>query len=336
MNIKMKLALALAVAGALALVGAMQGSASHGASPYKVAWIYVGPHNDGGWSQAHDQGRLYVQKMLGSKVQTTYKENIAVGAQFNQTVQSLNAQGYKLIFATSYGYLTKAFVAEVPERALRAGDGNGSGEEPVRVLRRAPRTRSSSPAWRQGRRARPASSGTSLPFPIPEVIRHANAFALGAQVDASGRDRQPRLDELLVRSGEGEEGGPEPRRRRCRRGRAERRQPGGRRVLRVGEGAVGRLRLRRQEVRAEVVADRLGLQLGPVLPEARPGGHERHLEVGLLLRHDQGRLHEARPVRARRHRGDEGEDRRVPEEARQRVVLRVHRARSTTRAASCA
>ena len=56
------------------------------ATPFKVAWIYVGPHNDGGWSQAHDDGRLYVQKMLGSKVQTTYKENIAVGAQFEQTV----------------------------------------------------------------------------------------------------------------------------------------------------------------------------------------------------------------------------------------------------------
>ncbi len=61
-------------------------SAGHKSTPYKVAWIYVGPHNDGGWSQAHDEGRLFVQKTLGSKVQTTYKENIAVGAQFAQTV----------------------------------------------------------------------------------------------------------------------------------------------------------------------------------------------------------------------------------------------------------
>ena len=114
MNIKLKLAFALAIAGALALVGALQSSASHGASPYKVAWIYVGPHNDGGWSQAHDQGRLYVQKALGSKVQTTYKENIAVGAQFNQTVQSLSAQGYKLIFATSYGYITPQVAKKYP------------------------------------------------------------------------------------------------------------------------------------------------------------------------------------------------------------------------------
>ena len=67
---------------------------------YKVAWIYVGPHNDAGWSQAHDDGRKYVQKMLGSKVQTTFKESIANGAQLQQTVASLVNQGYKMIFGT--------------------------------------------------------------------------------------------------------------------------------------------------------------------------------------------------------------------------------------------
>ena len=38
---------------------------------FKVAWIYVGPHDDHGWSQAHDKGRLYVQHALGNKVKTT-------------------------------------------------------------------------------------------------------------------------------------------------------------------------------------------------------------------------------------------------------------------------
>ena len=54
----------------LSLVGALVLAASGGAAeakPIKAAWIYVGPHNDGGWSQAHDDGRLYVQKMLGQE-----------------------------------------------------------------------------------------------------------------------------------------------------------------------------------------------------------------------------------------------------------------------------
>ena len=116
------------------LVGAASVPAQ-AAAPYKVAWIYVGPHNDGGWSQAHDDGRLYVQKALGSKVQTTYKENIAVGAQFNQTVASLVAQGYKMIFATSYGYMTPAIAAKYPNVLFEQATGTLRREERVRVLR---------------------------------------------------------------------------------------------------------------------------------------------------------------------------------------------------------
>ena len=60
----------LPIAAAIALVlalGVSTGSAKQQAA-YKVAFIYVGPHDDHGWSQAHDQGRKYVQKQLGSKV----------------------------------------------------------------------------------------------------------------------------------------------------------------------------------------------------------------------------------------------------------------------------
>ena len=74
-------------------------------APIKAAWIYVGPHNDGGWSQAHDQGRLYVQKKLGAKVITTYKENVPEGPQAAQVIDSLVRDGNKIIFATSFGYM---------------------------------------------------------------------------------------------------------------------------------------------------------------------------------------------------------------------------------------
>src|SRR5438045_3003107 len=88
---------------AIVLVGVSVGSAKSQAA-FKAAWIYVGPHNDGGWSQAHDQGRLYVQKTLGSKVQTTYKENVPEGPQVAQVIDQLIADGNKIIFATSFGY----------------------------------------------------------------------------------------------------------------------------------------------------------------------------------------------------------------------------------------
>src|SRR5262245_24079672 len=101
-----KLVRSVLVAGlaAMALVVTGGGSARTEAA-FKVAWIYPGPHNDHGWSQAHDAGRLYVEKMLGSKVQTTYKENIFSNAMVPQVVAGLARQGYQMIFATSFGML---------------------------------------------------------------------------------------------------------------------------------------------------------------------------------------------------------------------------------------
>jgi basic membrane protein A and related proteins len=181
MNIRIKLALALGLTAALALVGALTSSASHGATPYKVAFIYVGPHNDGGWSQAHEDGRLFVQKTLGSKVQTTYKENIAVGAQFAQTVQGLVAQGYKLIFATSYGYLTKAFVAKYPDVLFEQATGTDQAENLAEYFGAAEDTVFLS-GMAAGAASKTGKIGYVVPFAIPEVIRHANAFALGARL----------------------------------------------------------------------------------------------------------------------------------------------------------
>ena len=67
------LVLALAVT-ALALAGG--GAARSEKEPYKVAFIYPGPHNDGGWSQAHDEADLPSRRPSGTRSQTTYKENV--------------------------------------------------------------------------------------------------------------------------------------------------------------------------------------------------------------------------------------------------------------------
>jgi basic membrane protein A len=173
----------VAVAAVLAL-GAGSGKAkSTGA--FKVAWIYVGPHNDGGWSQAHDDGRLYVQKMLGSKVQTTYKENIAVGAQFSQTVASLVAQGYKMIFATSYGYVNKAFAAKYPNVLFEQATGTDTSKNLAEYFGAAEDTVFLS-GMAAGAASKTGDIGFVVAYPIPEVIRHANAFTLGAQVTHPG------------------------------------------------------------------------------------------------------------------------------------------------------
>jgi basic membrane protein A and related proteins len=173
----------VAVAAVLAL-GASSGKAKSSGA-FKVAWIYVGPHNDGGWSQAHDDGRQYVQKMLGNKVQTTYKENIAVGAQFSQTVASLVAQGYKMIFATSYGYVTKAFAAKYPSVLFEQATGTDVSKNLSEYFGAAEDTIFLS-GMAAGAASKTGDIGFVVAYPIPEVIRHANAFTLGAQLTHPG------------------------------------------------------------------------------------------------------------------------------------------------------
>ena len=168
---------ALAVA-ALVLAGGT--SARSQAEPIKAAWIYVGPHNDAGWSQAHDIGRLYVQKKLGANVKTTYKENIANGPQLEQTVASLVRDGNKIIFGTSFGFFSKKLAAKYPDVLFEQATGTdlaknmaeyfGAGEDSIYLSGMA-----------AGAATKKNMIGYIVPFAIPEVIRHANAFALGAQ-----------------------------------------------------------------------------------------------------------------------------------------------------------
>src|SRR6266576_3499558 len=177
------LVLVCAAASVLA-VTANKGSAKSNAA-YKVAWIYVGPHNDHGWSEAHDKGRLYVQHALGSKVQTTYKENVANGAQLQQTVASLVNDGYKMIFGTSFGFFDKQLAAKYPsvlfeqatgtDRAKNLSEYFGAAEDTVFLSGMA-----------AGAATKKGNIGYVVAYPIPEVIRHANAFALGARLTHPG------------------------------------------------------------------------------------------------------------------------------------------------------
>src|SRR5919109_772401 len=174
-------------AAAVALVGASVGSAQTQAGPFKAAWIYVGPHNDGGWSQAHDQGRLYVQKALGSKVQTTFKENVPEGPQVAQVIESLIRDGNKIIFATSFGF-QPAMIAEAkkhPDVDFEQATGTATDKNLAEYFGAA-----EDAIYLSGMAAGAASTcstiGYVVPFAIPEVIRHANAFALGAQTTHPG------------------------------------------------------------------------------------------------------------------------------------------------------
>jgi basic membrane protein A and related proteins len=174
----------LACAGVAVLaLGAATGAArtDRQSKVFKVAWIYVGPHNDAGWSQAHNAGRLYVQKALGSKVQTTYKENVAVGPQLQQTVASLVRDGYSMIFGTSYGYFDTKVAAKYPKVLFEQATGTQTAKNLAEYFGASEDTIFLS-GMAAGAATKKGTLGYVVAYPIPEVIRHANAFALGARL----------------------------------------------------------------------------------------------------------------------------------------------------------
>ena len=155
---------------------------SDAAESIKAAWVYIGPVNDGGWTQAHNDGREYVEEELGDAVETTYKENIPEGPQATQVIEDLIRDGNKIIFATSFGYgdalaqLAEKYPDVYFEHATGAATTEnlatyfGAGEDTIYLTGLA-----------AGAASESGSIGFVAPFPIPEVIRHINAFAIGAK-----------------------------------------------------------------------------------------------------------------------------------------------------------
>ncbi len=151
---------------------------------YNVAFVYVGPHDDGGWTQAHDVGREYVQNNVEG-VHTAYVETVAEGADAEQVVRSLARKGFDVIFTTSFGFMDASEIVadEFPDvnivhisgfKANGANFGNLMGAmEDMKYLA----------GMLAGSRAKMDGNpklGYIATFPIPEELRLGNAFALGA------------------------------------------------------------------------------------------------------------------------------------------------------------
>ena len=67
----------------------------------KVAFVYVGPVGDGGWTYAHDLGR---QELEAMGVETTYVESVPE-TDSKRVLRNLARKGYDIIFTTSFGYM---------------------------------------------------------------------------------------------------------------------------------------------------------------------------------------------------------------------------------------
>jgi basic membrane protein A len=150
--------------------------------PLKVAFAYVGPVGDGGWTYAHDRARAEVQASFGDKIVTSYVENVPESADAERVIRDLASQGNKLIFGTTFGYM-EPMLKIAPDFAdvkFEHATGYKSGPN-----MRTYDSRTYQGAYMAGIIAGAMTKTNTLgvvgSVPIPEVIRNINSFTMGAQ-----------------------------------------------------------------------------------------------------------------------------------------------------------
>jgi len=162
-----------------------EGPAQQAGDDFQVAFVYVGPVGDGGWTYAHNEGRLYLEKTAG--VRTTMVENIAEGAEAEQAIRNLARKENDVIITTSFGFMdpTEAVAQEFPNVKFIHVTGFKKNTTNFANLMGAMESMRYLAGMIAGARAIEDGSrviGAVEPFPIAAVIRLLNAFALGVRV----------------------------------------------------------------------------------------------------------------------------------------------------------
>ena len=148
----------------------------------KIAFAYVGPVGDGGWTFAHDLGRKEAEKEFGDRIKTSFVENVPESADAERVIRDMASQGNKLIFGTTFGYMEPMLKLAPEFKDVRFEHATGyKTADNMRVYD----VRAYEGAYVAGIIAGKMTKTNTLGFvasiPIPEVIRNINAFTLGAQ-----------------------------------------------------------------------------------------------------------------------------------------------------------
>lgn len=155
-------------------------TANAGEKEMKVGFVYVSPIGDAGYSYAHDVGRQAVEAMEG--VTTSYVESVPEGPDSERVILNMARKGYDVIFATSFGYMDPMLkvAKQFPKVAFLHCSGFKQSENMGNYFGRMYQARYLTGIV-AGKMTKSNIIGYAAAFPIPEVIRGINAFALGAQ-----------------------------------------------------------------------------------------------------------------------------------------------------------
>jgi len=150
--------------------------------PAKVAFMYFGPVGEVGWTHQHDLGRQELEKNLGTKVVVRTVPDTAEGADSERVARELSAEGTRMIFAVSFGYMRPILkvAAENPDKAYTTASGHVT----------APNVGGYNAKWHEGgylaglvagKTTKSNTIGFVGAHPVPDVAWYLNGFVQGAR-----------------------------------------------------------------------------------------------------------------------------------------------------------
>ncbi len=147
----------------------------------KVGFIYVGPIGDYGWSHAHEQGRLHVEDKF-PWLETVYVEDVAKADCLDAIRRLFDEEKCDMVFTTSFDFMvpTVEYAENNPDKLLMHCSGYERRENLGTYFADFYQL-----YYLNGLMAGALTESNKLAyvgaFPIPEVKRHINAFAIGAK-----------------------------------------------------------------------------------------------------------------------------------------------------------
>ena len=150
--------------------------------PLKIAFAYVGPVGDGGWTFAHDNARKAVEKEFGDKVVTSFVENVPESADAERVIRDMATQGNKLIFGTTFGYMETMLKVAPDFKDVKFEHATGyKTADNMRTYDSRTYEGAYMAGVIAGKMTKTGTLGVVASVPIPEVIRNINSFTMGAQ-----------------------------------------------------------------------------------------------------------------------------------------------------------
>lgn len=147
----------------------------------KAGFIYVGDVGDFGWTNAHDAGRIYAEKKL-PWLETVYIESVGEADSSRIIDRLVQQEKCDVVFTTSFGYMDDTIKAgkRYPETHFMHCSGFKQIENVGTYFADLYQMYYLN-GLMAGAMSKTDKVGYVGAFPISEVVRHINAFALGVK-----------------------------------------------------------------------------------------------------------------------------------------------------------